>query len=164
MSKRKSEDYFKLTEEQDRELYKRQKGRCAISGEPLDDSYRPHHVVPVSHGGVRNAKTDAFVNDYQRNCVLVNDLDLEDDSRADGAHIEAHGFNFNGGPAVVHSECEYSHGTPNSPAHRAWAEPNNKFVVQELFRKEVDNTQAANDAVRDQQRMNRVDAGGVDGE
>lgn len=104
-------------------LHTRQQGKCAISGEPLNESAVTHHVVPAPLGRI-SPEAQEFVGDIERNCVLVNDRDAKGDSRAEGAHLqEAHGDSFSGEFVAEFSEFNWSHGG-DIEAHQAWANEN----------------------------------------
>lgn len=114
------------------ELRDRQQGLCAFSGDPLNQTAVLHHVVPADHGGARTPETDAFVADWHKNGVLVNDeIDL-DIGRDSGPHIHAHGGSFRDGPFASFSAFEWSHGT-DSEAHKAWATHGEHFLEQSIF-------------------------------
>lgn len=111
------------------QLHARQLGLCAISGRPLNESAVAHHVVPAPLGEI-SPEAQAFVGDIERNCVLVNDRGEEDDSRAEGSHLqEAHGGRFSGGVVAEFSEFKWSHGG-DIEAHQAWANENSAIATE----------------------------------
>lgn len=131
-SKRDGRD-FKLSDEQHKELIQRQKGRCAFTGEKLNEGYVVHHVVPAGQGGARNAKVDAFVRDHRRNAVLVNDEASYGSGRGTGAHLHVHGGRFHGGACAEHSAFKYSHGG-DKKAHARWAKDGETFASREVWK------------------------------
>ena len=117
-----------------RDLFERQSGRCAFSGEPLNDSAVLHHVVPAGHGGVRDAETNAFVSDWHRNGVLLNDECELDGGRESGAHLHIHGGSFKDGPFATHTAFEHSHGS-DVAGHARWAAEGEAFVDARIYPK-----------------------------
>lgn len=118
-----------------KEIHNRQEGRCALSGDPLNETAELHHVVPAKHNGVRNEETNSFVTDYRRNGVLVNrqyDLDHGESMDEASPHLAAHGGNYNNGAAMPHSSFKYSHGS-NRQAHEQWAQKNGQFADQKIW-------------------------------
>lgn len=122
------------------ELYRRQDGQCAVSGDPLNESAEPHHVVPANHNGVRNEETNEFVQNYSQNCVLVNrECSLDQGQGLDDAspHLVAHGGNYRNGAAMTHADFKYSHGS-DVAGHREWAAKNGAFVDEKIWPEQRD--------------------------
>lgn len=115
-----------------RELRDRQRGLCALTGEQLNETAIAHHVVPADHGGQRSAIADAFVADWKRNCVLVNEEIVLDSGRDSGPHLRAHGGSFRDGIVADHGAFRYSHGGSRT-AHELWAASGERFVTAHIF-------------------------------
>ena len=64
---RKDNRRHKLSSEIKSELYKKQKGRCAVCGEPLDTNSHVDHIIPWSLVG------DELSSNYQYLCESCNE-------------------------------------------------------------------------------------------
>jgi hypothetical protein len=139
MRNRKTE--FNLTNEQRRELYDRQHGLCAISGEPLNESWIAHHVFPA--GTELESNSFEVINalkDFKQNCVLVNDTLEFGGFRDEGPHIQAHEGSFSKGTPAPHSWFKHSHGMDKN-AHDVWAGEGHKIASQLWLQLEQQNQQ-----------------------
>lgn len=126
---------FLVSPKELRSLIQRQEGLCALTGEPLNETFQLHHVVPAGHGGRRGPEEDAFVSDPFRNGVLLNhsiDLDHSGAVADAGPHIIAHAGSFARGALAPHGSFKYSHGS-RKDAHEDWARQGEIFAATRIW-------------------------------
>jgi CRISPR/Cas system Type II protein with McrA/HNH and RuvC-like nuclease domain len=52
----------RLPHDQRESLFNKQNGRCALSGDPLEEQYTEDHIIPFSFGGGEDAKNKRLAN------------------------------------------------------------------------------------------------------